>query len=312
MKLEAIITVGVSASGKTHMINNYLGFIDPDGKSWVNLNRDDIRKDILVIDRPEFDPHVDNMWKFWKSSRHNEKRVTQIFENRLITALSDKKNIAISDTNLNEDRVDAMIERLTTAGYSVRIEVFHDEYATLVKRDALRKDSVGAIVIGQQLDRFYKTKFWEEGISQNRFKKPCILVDIDGTVAHMFNRTPFEWDRVDEDAFDYIVWGAVLGAKNSVDSGDGVDIIFVSGRDGICRSKTEEWLDRHLNGVKYQLLMRPIDNTESDYVIKKRMIEDIIQSNYIACVFDDRPVVARMYRSLGLKVFQLGNPFREF
>lgn len=312
--MKALITVGVSASGKTHFVNQFLKSVDSD--QWVNLNRDDYRKKLLTkIHGDHYNPETTNMWSLWKHNKHNESIVNEMIKDDRVKAFEEGKNIILSDTNLNQDKLDKMIEALEFYNYEVEIKVFHENYETLVKRDAMRLDSVGGIVIGKQLSTFYKMKIWQD-MNVDIMDSHCntnhsaILVDLDGTIAHMINRSPFEWDLVDTDVFDYIVWNAVRGISEIYDS----TVIFVSGRDGSCYDKTYTWLNDHIDNDNYpfELRMRTAGDMRSDDIVKREILADIVQDYKIEAIFDDRPKVARMFRSLGFKVFQLGDPYAEF
>lgn len=131
----------------------------------------------------------------------------------------------------------------------------------------------------------------------------CIIVDIDGTLALRNDRSPYQWDKVGEDAVNEPVVYLVKILSFLKDS----KIILFSGRDSICRNQTEKWLKD--NEIFYDSLhMRPQDNCEKDSVIKKRMFEQIILGKYdVRFVLDDRNQVVEMWRELGLTCFQVAD-----
>lgn len=142
----------------------------------------------------------------------------------------------------------------------------------------------------------------------NKELPDCVIFDIDGTLAKMHNRSPYDWKKVGEDkvnvAVKHILDGIVSLGKSK--------IFLFSGRDEVCRNETVKWLDKH--NIKYdELHMRPKKNQEKDTVIKKRMYEELISGKY-NCLFvvDDRPIVCRMWRDMDLEVLQVGNPYKEF
>ena len=94
--------------------------------------------------------------------------------------------------------------------------------------------------------------------------------------------------------------------------GNSTDIVLLSGRDESCRKETEEWLTK--NGICYQELhMRPEGDFRKDTVIKREMFDKYIAGKYyVKAVFDDRPCVVRMWRSMGFTTFALGNQHIEF
>jgi len=128
----------------------------------------------------------------------------------------------------------------------------------------------------------------------------AIIVDIDGTLAKMNGRGPFEWHRVGEDNVNDPVRKMVNAYA------DKAQVIIFSGRDGSCREQTELWLA--LNNIRYDaLFMRPAGNFEKDNIIKRRLYDQNIAGKYdIDFVVDDRNQVVDMWRKeLGLTCFQV-------
>lgn len=126
----------------------------------------------------------------------------------------------------------------------------------------------------------------------------AIIVDIDGTLAKMNGRGPFEWDRVGEDKVNDPV-------RLMVNLYPGKVIIF-SGRDGVCRPETFTWLVK--NHIRFdELFMRPEGNNEKDSIIKRRLFDEHIAGKYeIEFVLDDRNQVVDMWRKdLELTCFQV-------
>jgi hypothetical protein len=130
---------------------------------------------------------------------------------------------------------------------------------------------------------------------------PALLVDIDGTVAVMGERSPYDWHRVGEDTPNQAVIDAVRAMHAA-----GNAIVFCTGRDEFSRGETEAWLDLYV-GVPYEeLFMRPDGDSRRDAVVKREVFERRIRHRWrIVGVFDDRQHVVRMWRELGLTVFQV-------
>lgn len=131
--------------------------------------------------------------------------------------------------------------------------------------------------------------------------KKAIIVDIDGTLAKMNGRGPFEWDRVGEDLPNPAVCDLVRCLQRASHT-----IIIFSGRDGSCREQTENWLDQI--DIKYDYLyMRPPGNNEKDSIIKRRLYDNYVAGKYeIKFVLDDRNQVVDMWRKdLGLTCLQV-------
>ena len=123
---------------------------------------------------------------------------------------------------------------------------------TCIERDLKRVASVGEKVIRDMYKEFLlKIETYDE----NKELPKAIIVDIDGTLAKMSGRSPFDWGRVKEDVCNSIVKGIVNNYNQTV-------FIF-SGRDSVCRQETIEWLAD--NDVKYhKLFMREEGVNEED------------------------------------------------
>lgn len=124
----------------------------------------------------------------------------------------------------------------------------------------------------------------------------------------MQGRGAFDWERVEEDSVDLAVRAIVNDAHASFRA----KVFVFSGRDGVCENQTREWLAENI--VSYDVLvMRKQGDMRKDTIVKKEMFDIHINGKYnVLYVIDDRPSVCRMWRSLGLKVLQVGNPYVEF
>lgn len=130
--------------------------------------------------------------------------------------------------------------------------------------------------------------------------KKAIIVDIDGTLAKMNGRGPFEWSRVGEDKVNEPVKTVVNAMKKLY------TIIIFTSRDGICLTETINWLIE--NQIHYdKIFIRQQGNYEKDSVIKRRLYDMYVKDEYqVDFVIDDRNQVVDMWRKdLGLTCFQV-------
>lgn len=144
----------------------------------------------------------------------------------------------------------------------------------------------------------------------------CQIYDLDGTLAIRGDRGPYDWDRVGEDTVNEAVAHLIRSYCQSDYQADCPDeIIFMSGRKDMCRGDTEEWIEKHTS-IDYSLgtlIMRKDDDNRDDVIVKEEMYNEHIKGKYnVRFVVDDRPKVCRMWRRLGLPVFQVGDPDVEF
>lgn len=131
-------------------------------------------------------------------------------------------------------------------------------------------------------------------------KPPAVIFDIDGTLALRQERGPFDWSRVGEDLPNEPVVHLALSL------GMMYSIIFLSGRDEICRPQTEMWLfaQELSSGC---LFMRPQGDFRKDSIVKKELYHKYIEPHWdIQWVVDDRDQVVKMWREeLGLTCLQV-------
>lgn len=261
------------------------------------------------------------MWEKWdyskkKKIKAKEELVTDIVNEKIDKASSENKNIISSDTNLNKDRRNSLKHKLERLGYVVEFKFFDIDFDKAVKWDLYRADSVGKDVLYEQYMRYHEDK----KIVQDESLPECIIVDIDGTCAHMINRGPFNLDKVDQDIPDEEVFHIIK--DNWV---RGRQIIFLSGRDSCCYAKTKYWLiknlikyvDRriishHINS--YELYMRKKGDNRKDVIIKEELFNEHIRDKYnVKLVLDDRAQVCiGVWHKLGLKLLQCGNAYINF
>lgn len=291
-KLKVLILRGLPACGKT----TYAKTLEE--KGWVRVEKDEIRKD----DR------------LFKEGGYNHKRGDENIvlkeRNRLIRdALGAGKSVVSSDTNLNPKHITGITSIAREFGATVEQKDFLDvPLAELIERDKKRENSVGEQVIRNMFHSFVKTMPTFLKYDPNL---PFVVVsDLDGTLTlGPKDRSPYEWLKVGQDDINLGVAHALDGIKLI----DYCKIFIFSGRDGICRPQTEDWLDRH--DIEYdKLVMREVDDNRSDAVVKAEFIEAHIRGKYnILLWFDDRVRVADMLRDVyGINVAQLGDPNYAF
>lgn len=291
--LKAIITVGISASGKTTWAEEFVR----KNRDWININRDDIRFSLTGAKN----------WGDYKFNKSIERMVTGIQDSMVIHAKAKGKNVIISDTNLNKKFREDNIQYLKNVGYSVEVKDFPVDFMEAVKRDTHRQRSVGYQVIWKQWQQ------WLDYIERKRYipnedLPVAVICDIDGTIADMKGiRSPFEWDKVGLDKPISVVCDMLYGYDAL-----GYQIIIVSGRDGICEQDTRKWLDKNII-PSYELFMRKEGDSRKDSIVKEEIFWDSIANRYnVKAVVDDRPQVLRLWRDLNMKVICVGNPYVEF
>lgn len=130
----------------------------------------------------------------------------------------------------------------------------------------------------------------------------AVWVDVDGTLAKMADRSPFDWNRVGEDEPINHVIDVVKALK-----ADGYKIVILSGRDSICEEQTGYWLRTH--GIEYDAIhMRAIgDDKTPDNILKHDLYWTHVADKFdIRFALDDRQKVVNFTRDvLKIPVFQV-------
>lgn len=289
-----LITRGLPASGKTTLARRMQPYV-------TRVNRDDLR--IML--------HGKRLFAQWA-----EEQITRIQYATVETLLRSNADVIVDDTNLRPSRVREWAE--LAARFRATLEV-HDltdvPVAECVRRDAARPPGlrVGEDAIRQMYDRYLANRslplpvpYVPPGGTVDTYVPdqnlpPVVLVDIDGTVALMDGRRPYDWHRVGEDTPNHAVIAAVRAMAAA-----GNAIVYVSGRDEVCRPDTEAWLDLYV-GVPHQgLYMREQGDSRKDAIVKREIFDREISERWrVIGVFDDRQQVVKMWRALGLTVFQV-------
>ncbi len=234
-----------------------------------------------------------------KWSSYNEKFVLKMRDLLVVEALLGGNNVIADDTNLHPKHETRLKQLAKENKCGFEIKDFTDvSVEECIKRDLKRSNSVGEKVIRDMYNQFLKPK--EDQYVPDRTLPRAFIFDIDGTLAIMGDRSPFEWSKVGSDTRNEVVYLVLrwLQPENK--------IIILSGRDEVCRKETEKWLKD--NNIKYEeLFMRPEGNTEKDSIIKKGLFDYIKTKYNVLGVFDDRNQVVEMWRSLGLTCFQVAD-----
>jgi predicted kinase len=289
-----LITRGLPASGKTTFARK----LQPEV---VRVNRDDLRRML----------HGRRLFTQWA-----EGQVTAAQRAAVEALLRAGTDVIVDDTNLRARTVRDWAELAARYGATFEVHDFTDvPVEECVRRDAGRpeEERVGADAIQRMRDRYLAGRKLPLPVPQVAPGSPgrvytappdapkIVVVDIDGTVALMTDRGPYDWSRVGEDQPNPAVIAAVRAMHAA-----GHGIVFVSGRDEVCRPQTESWLAAQV-GVPYERLhMRPRGDHRKDSVVKREIFDREIRHRWhVVGVFDDRQQVVRMWRSLGLTVFQV-------
>lgn len=139
--------------------------------------------------------------------------------------------------------------------------------------------------------------------------KPCVIMDIDGTLAngehreHLLPTNGGSWEAflgasgTDTPNAEIVFLNNLLASQ--------VPVFVVTGRDAGQEIETSIWLERY--GVDYdKLFMRPKGDRRPDTEIKGAILAEIRASGFEPLfAVEDRASVTRMWRAAGVRCLQV-------
>ena len=293
---KILMLKGLPASGKSTYAKE---LVASEPNRWKRVNRDSLR----LMFAEQFNDK-------------NEKFILRIRDAIIKQALEDGYDVIIDDLNVSKKHY-ARLSSLFGKKADIEIddsflEVPLDE---LLKRNSQREEKVPDKVIRELYEqhvagidkntrsRIFKNEAEKKNyIPYNNELEDAVIFDIDGTLALMNGRSPFDWARVAED----LPHEPVVRIAQDYILRDDVKVYFVSGRDGSCRKETENWLSTYgLDGYD-GLFMREAGDGRKDSIIKEEIFEVEFKDKYnILVVFDDRNQTVEKWRELGIPCFQV-------
>lgn len=285
--MKLVLTIGLPGSGKSYWARQQ---IEKSGGNVKRINKDELRA----------------LFDNGKWSKRNEKFVVASERALVESMLESGFSVIVDNTHFNTAHQDFYKELAKKHGATFQVKDFTDvPLDKCIKRDLERPNSVGSDVIVGTYNRYLKPPV-EPYVAPEDVQE-AVICDLDGTLALMApnGRSPYDWMRVGEDSLNEPVADIVNKYWSGVDSE--VKIILVSGRDSVCRGKTQDWL--HLNGIRYHALyMRKEGDKRSDEIVKRELFDYRIRDKYkVLFVLDDRSRVVRVWRDLGLTCFQVAD-----
>ena len=293
-KLKLVILSGIPCSGKSTWAKQFVK-----GKTdWVIVNRDSFR-----LGRGDY----------WIPSQ--ESYISKLEEFAIEGAFRVGLNVISDNTNLNPKTISKLKEIAEIYGAEVEEKFFHVSLKEAISRD-LERGQKGGISVGKKVIEDFYYKYIRDKKDTMYVDRPyldvldnpklpfCIICDIDGTIANMQGRSPYDYSKVLSDKPDTHIINIVETLVSNIDN---CQLILVSGRPDSCRDATLEWLDKHIN-VDYNLHMRKTGDSRKDSIIKEEIYNEYIKDKYnVIAVFDDRNQTVAKWREVGLLTFQVAD-----
>lgn len=287
---ELRILRGPPGSGKSTYRRDLVGF--------TVVSRDDIRFQLFG--------------RYWNV---DEDVVTEVEHATLVGALRAGHDVVVDATNLRARNVRTLLSLAHPFNPEVSFVDFEVPMNEAIGRDAARVErQVGRDVITGFYSRYRINRddgalpapppllpaF--EAYHRDDSAPLAYIIDTDGTVAnHEPHRGPHDTSRYAEDTVHRHVATVVDTLSTS-----GFQIVALSGRDEAFREVTEAWWtenDLHFDAFFF----RPEGDRRIDSVIKYELFKEHIEPFYnVLGAFDDRPQVIRMWQTIGVPVFNVG------
>lgn len=294
---KVIIVQGLPASGKStwskKVIDSY-----PAG-TVARINNDDLS---TVLFGTPWTTNIDNAPQLLRSLRLNS--LKSLLSNKSI------RIIIVDNTNLAGKTVSETFYLAKLAGADVQVE---DRFLKVPVEECLRRNRerdnpVPDEVILRMHKQASRMKKWQDPEFPEIQRYPnddetleeVVIVDIDGTVAEMNSRSPYDWGRVHEDT---PIHSTVRTVKDMIAARR--KIIFISGRDGAAYEDSRKWLETHI-GEGFELFMKEKGDNRPDVITKHEIFQKEIAGKYrVSHVLDDRNGVVDLWRRLGLPCWQV-------
>lgn len=310
-QLQVILTVGIPASSKSTWSKQKVKEAPND---WVRVSNDDIRA--LMNDSVY--------------SAQMEKIVTSTRLFMIREALKANKNVIVDNLNLNKRHWTDVSKICQEMNKDIMLleKHFYVELDEAIERDSKR---IGKACLGEAIIK----KWWKESggksfkhysprkeiftknintstefvpMVQDKSLPKLLISDLDGTLALMNGRSPYDASTCDKDLpHEHIV--ELVKLYNQT----GHKIIFVSGREDKDRAPTERFIQKYLPGISYELYMRPTGDLRKDVLIKEEIFNNHIKDKYYVSLWiDDRLQICQWLYKSGISFVRANNPEATF
>lgn len=312
------ITKGLPACGKSTWAKSLL---KKEPYRFKRLNKDELR---LLLDDGVYSPD-------------NEVFIREVQDKMIIAAFDAGYDVILDNTHLVPQTL-KKLHKLAEAYGDVKVleKCFNESVKTCLERNALRTGSarvpdkvINDMARGAGIDRgkqlvdretYYPPR--DNGTTvyeQDESLPKAIMCDLDGTLALMGDRSPYDASECDtKDKPNWPVIKTVLAMY-----AQGYEIIFMSGRDSKYREQTIRFIEKYcidplatafvnvgaivaLKPISYQLHMRSQGDMRKDSIVKQELFDAHVRDKFnVLFVLDDRNQVVDFWRSVGIPTFQV-------
>ncbi|UPW37940.1 hypothetical protein ESCO10_00074 [Escherichia phage vB_EcoM_ESCO10] len=299
MMKRIILTVGCPGSGKSTWTREFIA----KNPGYFNVNRDDYRQSIMGHEeRDEY-----------KYTKKKEGIVTcmQFDAAKGILYGGDSvKGVIISDTNLNPERRLAWETFAKEHGWKVEYQVFDVPWTELAKRNSRRGSKAVPIDVLRSMYSRMREYLGLPVYKGTPGKPKAVIFDVDGTLAKMVDRSPYDLEKCDTD----IINPMVVELSKMYDK-QGYQIIVVSGRE--CGTKedpmkyyhmTRKWVEDFAKVPLVMQCQRVQGDDRKDDIVKEEIFWEKIAPHFdVKLAIDDRTQVVEMWRRIGVECWQVAH-----
>lgn len=277
-----ILTKGLPASGKTTWARK---FTENSNGKVVNICKDDLR---LMLGQNKFSKDIEELCLLTRDN------LTEL-------ALLAGKDVIWSDTNLAPQH--ELKAKELAAKYNVKVQIkdfTHVSMQECLQRNASRANPVPTKVIYDMHRKFLKKPFVYA--VQDATLPRAIICDIDGTIAELGKRNPYDQSTCYDDEVIEPVCNLMLLLSTWY------KLIFMSGREEPCRFNTLRWLKEKAKLPVEALYLNQEAERRSSTITKTEMFKKHIKGKYyISYVIEDRDKNIRAWQELGLCTLTVGD-----
>ncbi|MDR1896148.1 MAG: AAA family ATPase, partial [Prevotellaceae bacterium] len=260
---QILLLIGAPGSGKSTLAK----YLMRTEENWMRLSRDDFR-----------------MMNFSDSllSNHKEMLISDMLDTAVETLLRKKCNVLLDATHCRAEYLNHYIEKFNTMA-DISFKLFECDIDELTARCEKRYAETGRYVPLNVIKRFvndlenlkktfdFSPRPLVQSVcvakQQDASLPKAIICDLDGTLALIGNRDPYNASQSDKDHLNESV-ACVLKTF----AANGYNILLLSGREEIFREPTLRFLTKF--AVPYhQLWMRKAKDFRKDAVIKREIFD---------------------------------------
>lgn len=278
-----ILTIGMPTSGKSTWSKQYI----LENPNTIRFNRDDIR----IMLSGTYD----------STNSENELLINKLCHNAIISAINNKRDIIIDETNLKIKYVNEFVEKYKYIA-NIKFKVFHITLEEALVRNKNRAIVFDEDVFRKMYDRYkhLTTNFDFSDISYELSITKKTVVDNNLTDCVIFDTTDCVFSHDTYELNHYI------DEQIRLHMSLGRDVIFISSQYKSEFDTVFNTLSKYYDVYRNQLYMRDIGLETSEYKFKSGIIDELLKKYNIIAYYDDKvDIVNKIYYNYGINAIRV-------